>query len=143
MSTRANPTAIGAFTLGALALAVIGIAVLASSTWFTKQSTFISYFGESVNGLAVGAPVKFQGVPVGRVTDLLIQIELTDKTFEVPVKYEIDLDRLTSRSGTFVDLEDASVLQQQIADGLRAHPPSEEVRRFLPRDSEADSSAAA
>jgi paraquat-inducible protein B len=127
MSIRANPAAIGLFTVGAVVLAVIGIAVLASSTWLTRQSTFISYFGESVNGLAVGAPVKFQGVPVGRVSDLLIQIELTDKTFEVPVLYEIDLDRLTSRAGTFVDLGDASVLRQQIADGLRAQLQMESI----------------
>lgn len=120
MSIRANPTAIGLFTVGAAVLAVIGIAVLASSSLFTKQSTFISYFGESVNGLAVGAPVKFQGVPVGSVTDLLIQIELTDKTFEVPVEYEIDLNRLTSRAGTYVDLGDPAVLRQQVTDGLRA-----------------------
>lgn len=127
MSIRANPAAIGLFAFGALVLAIVGVAVLASSTWFSRQSTFISYFGESVNGLAVGAPVKFQGVPVGRVSDLLIQIELTDKTFEVPVVYEIDLDRLTSRAGTFVDLGDASVLRQQIADGLRAQLQMESI----------------
>jgi paraquat-inducible protein B len=127
MSIRANPTAIGLFLIGAIVLAVIGVAVLASTAWFNKQSTFISYFGESVNGLEVGAPVKFQGVPVGSVTDLLIQIELTDKTFEVPVQYDIDLTRLTSQTGTFVDLSDEAVLRQQIADGLRAQLQMESV----------------
>ncbi len=120
MSIRANPTAIGLFVIGAIILTVIGIATLASTAWFSKQSTFISYFDESVNGLAVGAPVKFQGVPVGSVTDLLIQIELSDKTFQVPVVYEIDLTRLTSLAGTFVALDDEAVLRQQIRDGLRA-----------------------
>ncbi|MBA2245232.1 MAG: MCE family protein [Gemmatimonadetes bacterium] len=120
MSLRANPTAIGLFVIGATVLAVVGVATLASAAWFTKQSTFISYFGESVNGLEVGAPVKFQGVPVGQVTNLLIQIESRDKTFQIPVQYEIDLTRLTSQGGTFVHLEDAGVLRQQIADGLRA-----------------------
>jgi hypothetical protein len=33
-----------------------------------EPSTFISFFQESVNGLEKGAPVKFQGVPVGNVT---------------------------------------------------------------------------
>jgi paraquat-inducible protein B len=59
-------------------------------------------------------------VPVGRVTDLLIRIEQVGKSFEVPVQYEIDLTRLTSDAGTFVNLEDPAVLRQQIADGLRA-----------------------
>jgi paraquat-inducible protein B len=80
-----------------------------------------------VNGLEIGAPVKFQGVPVGRVTELLIQIDLDDKTFQVPVRYDVDLTRLTSRTGSFVDLEDAAVLGQQIRDGLRAQLQMESI----------------
>lgn len=120
MSRRANPTKIGLFMIGAIILTVIGVATLTSAEWFEKRSTFISYFSESVNGLERGAPVKFQGVPVGSVTELLIQIDESDKTFQVPVQYEIDLTRLTSPEGTFVHLNEASVLRQQIADGLRA-----------------------
>ena len=127
MSLRANPTAIGLFMMGALVLGVVGVAVLASGAWFSKHSTFISHFEESVNGLEVGAPVKFQGVPVGQVTDLLIQIESTDKTFQVPVQYDVDLTRLTSLAGTFVDLDDPEVLRQQIADGLRAQLQMESI----------------
>jgi len=120
MSIRANPTAIGLFMIGGLILTVVGVATLASTAWFGRQSTFISYFDESVNGLEIGAPVKFQGVPIGQVTNLLIQIESRDKTFQVPVEYRIDLARLTSQTGSFLDLEDPNVLRQQIADGLRA-----------------------
>jgi len=120
MSIRANPTAIGLFLIGAIVLAVGGTAVLASTTWFQKRSTFISFFQESVNGLETGAPVKFQGVPVGTVTDLLIQIDQRDKTFQVPVQYDVDLTRLTTQQGTFVNLKDTAVLRHQIADGLRA-----------------------
>jgi paraquat-inducible protein B len=120
MSIRANPTAIGLFMIGGLILTVVGVATLASTAWFGRQSTFISYFDESVNGLEIGAPVKFQGVPIGQVTNLLIQIESRDKTFQVPVEYSIDLTRLTSQTGSFVDLEDSDVLRQQITDGLRA-----------------------
>src|SRR5688500_3099313 len=120
MSLRANPTAIGLFVMGGIVLGVFGIATLATASWFEDESVVISYFEESVNGLDVGAPVKFQGVPVGRVTDLLIQIDLNDKTFQVPVHYDVDLTRLTSATGTFVDLEDEEVLGQQIRDGLRA-----------------------
>ncbi|PIQ60480.1 MAG: paraquat-inducible protein B [Bacteroidetes bacterium CG12_big_fil_rev_8_21_14_0_65_60_17] len=127
MSIRANPTAIGLFMIGALILTVTGVTVLASTAWFTKQSEFVSYFGESVNGLDIGAPVKFQGVRIGNVTDLLIRIDQTDKTFEVPVQYKVDLNRLTSQTGEFVDLRRASVLQQQIDDGLRAQLQMESI----------------
>jgi len=126
MSIRANPTAIGLFMIGGLVLTLIGAATLASTTW-NKQTVFISYFGESVNGLAVGAPVKFQGVPVGRVTNLLIQIESSDKSFQIPVEYEIDLSRLTSARGNYLQLEDPGVLREQIADGLRAQLQMESI----------------
>jgi paraquat-inducible protein B len=59
-------------------------------------------------------------VPVGTVTGLLIQIDQRDKTFQVPVQFEIDLKRLTTQLGTYVDLANPNVLRQQIADGLRA-----------------------
>jgi paraquat-inducible protein B len=127
MSLRANPTAIGLFMLGGAALSVVGVAALASGSWFDRPSTYISYFAESVNGLEVGAPVKFQGVPVGRVTDLLIQIESDRKTFLVPVQYDVDLSRLTSEAGTFLDLDNPGVLGQQISDGLRAQLQMESV----------------
>ena len=120
MSVRASPTAIGLFLIGAIALAVIGVATLASTAWFQQRSTFISFFQESVNGLEPGAPVKFQGAPVGSVTEILIQIDERDKTFRVPVRYEIDLTRLTTPSGTYVDLDEEAVLRRQINDGLRA-----------------------
>ncbi len=120
MSMRANPTAIGLFMIGATVLVVAGVGTLATTSWTHKQSTFVSYFGESVNGLEIGAPVKFQGVPVGRVTDLLIHIAMKDKSFQVPVQYDVDLTRLTSGGGTYVHLNDPIVLRQQIADGLRA-----------------------
>jgi paraquat-inducible protein B len=127
MSIRANPRAIGLFLIGAIVLAVTGTATLASTARFQKRSTFISFFQESVNGLENGAPVKFQGVPVGTVTDLLIQIDERDKTFQVPVQYEIDLKRLTTQLGTFVNLSDESVLRQQIEHGLRAQLQTESI----------------
>ena len=127
MSRQANPAAIGVFLIGAVVLAVVAVATLVSISWFGEQSTFVSDFEESVNGLEVGAAVKFQGVPVGQVTDLLIQIESTDKTFRVPVEYEVDLARLTSQDGSFLRLNDPAVLRQEIENGLRAQLQMESI----------------
>lgn len=120
MSMRANPTAIGLFMIGGLVITVFGVAVLASSSWFVQEATFVVFFEESVHGLDRGAPVKFQGVPVGTVTELLIRIDETDKTFQVPVRFQVDLRRLTTRAGGHIRLDDPEVLRQQIANGLRA-----------------------
>lgn len=127
MSMRANPTAIGLFMIGATVLTVVGVATLASTSWMNQQSTFVSFFEESVNGLEVGAAVKFQGVPVGRVTDLLIRISPADKTFQVPVQYDVDIARLTSAGGGFINLGDSAVLALQVADGLRAQLQMESI----------------
>jgi ABC-type transporter Mla subunit MlaD len=62
------------FRVGVLVLA--GIAMVIGLVWFfgggefSQGTVFESYFPESVQGLEVGAPVKYRGVTVGRVTDL-------------------------------------------------------------------------
>jgi len=125
VSRRPNPTKIGLFLLGALIIAIAGTAVLASNTWFQQRETFISFFPESVNGLENGAPVKFQGVPVGTVKAIDIRIDQRDNSFNVPVEYDIDLRRLTTPRGTYVNLADPVVLRQQIEKGLRAQLQAE------------------
>lgn len=127
MSRRANPTAIGLFVVGAIALAVIGIAALGSSQLFTTRTTFISYFDESANGLDVGAPVKFKGVPIGEVTGIKLRLDLSNETFQVPVQYAINLDPVTDTTGAPLDLDDPSLLRRQIRNGLRAQLQLESI----------------
>ncbi len=124
---RANPTAIGLFLIGAIVISIAGTAMLAGNSWFRNRTTFVSYFRESVNGLEEGAPVKFQGAPVGKVTRMLIQIDEKGKSFEVPVEYEINIKLLRTAAGGYVDMEEADVLQRQIADGLRAQLQMESI----------------
>lgn len=120
MSRRASPTRIGFFLVGALLIVIIAVAALASNTWFQQRTNFISYFPESVNGLVNGGAVKFQGVPVGTVKAIDIRLDQRDNSFLVPVEYDIDLRRLTTPSGTYINLGDTTVLRQQIRKGLRA-----------------------
>ena len=124
---RANPTAIGSFLIGAVIIIIAGTAILAGNTWFTNRTTFVSFFQETVNGLEEGAPVKFQGAPVGTVSKIRIQIDQRDKTFQVQVEYEIDIKSLRTQLGTYVDLSQQPVLDQQIKDGLRAQLQMESI----------------
>jgi paraquat-inducible protein B len=120
MSRRANPTAIGLFVVGAIVLGIIGVGALGSNQFFDSRTTFISYFEESVNGLDVGAPVKFKGVPIGEVTDIKLRVDLKNETFQVPVTYAIDLQPVTDTTGAPLNLDNPRRLRAQIKNGLRA-----------------------
>ncbi len=127
MSQRASPTAIGLFVVGAIVLAVIGVGALGSGHLFESRTTFISYFDESVNGLDVGAPVKFKGVPIGEVTDIKLRVDLQDETFQVPVEYAIDLQPVTDTTGAPLNLDNPRRLREQIENGLRAQLQVESI----------------
>jgi paraquat-inducible protein B len=92
--SKANPTVIGAFVVGAIALIVIGLLVFGGANWFAKRNTFIAYFPGSVKGLRVGAPVDFRGVNIGQVTDIRVAFNPNDITARIPVVLQLDPSRI-------------------------------------------------
>lgn len=119
MSKQANPTIIGAFVLGAVLIALIGITVFTSGKWFTQKSEFVVYFNESVNGLSVGALVKMQGVPIGKVTDIQVQMDPETKRILTPVFIEIEHEKCEQLIQTKAFRRKQPIMQQLIDDGLR------------------------
>lgn len=89
MTTHANPTVIGGFVLGALALVVAAILVFSSGAWLKQRVAMVTYFPGSVQGLSVGAQVQFQGVQVGEVTAIGLDYVVADRSFRIPVYYDI------------------------------------------------------
>jgi len=89
MSKQANPTVIGGFVLGALALVVVAILVFSSGAWMRERIPMVTYFTTTVQGLNVGSQVLFQGVPVGQVTSIGVDYESGRERFRIPVRYEI------------------------------------------------------
>ncbi len=92
--SKASPTVIGAFVVGAIALLVIGLLVFGGASWFAKRNTFIAYFPGSVKGLRVGAPVDFRGVNIGEVTDIKVVFNPKDVTARIPVILQFDPGRI-------------------------------------------------
>ena len=105
MNKKISPTLIGAFVVGALALIVIAILVFGSGRLFRQTKDFVLYFDNSVNGLRIGAPVKFKGVEIGSVKDIRLQLEQGKLINKIPVIIEIDLEKLTSRGATSADCD--------------------------------------
>lgn len=119
MNKRISPTMIGAFVVGAVALVVIAVIVFGSGRLFRQTRDFVLYFDNSVNGLRIGAPVKFKGVEVGSVKNILLQLGSDQQVNKIPVIIEIDLEKLTSR-GARGDITVNETFRKAIADrGLR------------------------
>jgi len=127
MSKKISPTLIGGFVLGALALLVIAVIAFGSGRLFRQTKEFVAYFDGDVNGLHIGAPVKFRGVEVGSVKKILLQLEKSMEVRSIPVVFEIDLEKVTSRGATATLLEDPSALKVAIDQGLRAQLRSESL----------------
>ena len=118
MSTKVSRTLIGLFVIGAAAALVVAVVVLGSGRWFRKTYEFVLYFHGSVNGLNVGAPVKYKGVEIGSVADIRLQLEQVEVDW-IPVLIEIDANKIAGRGFTGKLLVDPSALQMAIDRGLR------------------------
>ncbi|GAW87604.1 paraquat-inducible protein B [Bathymodiolus platifrons methanotrophic gill symbiont] len=119
MSKQANPTIIGIFVLGAVCIALLGITVFTSGKWFSEKSEFVIYFNESVNGLSIGALVKMQGVPIGKVTDIHVQLEPEPRRILTPVFIEIDHEKCKLLLQFKEFNGDKTMMEQLIKNGLR------------------------
>lgn len=120
MTRKASATLIGAFVLVAMVL-FLGISVFFGAfDLFARKETFVLYFDESVNGLSQGAPVKFKGVPVGRVTEIKIRWNQDEFSSHIPVFIELDVSRIVDDLGVQVDLSNEDEYALQINEGLRA-----------------------
>jgi paraquat-inducible protein B len=128
MGKRISPTLVGAFVLGAVTLAVAAVVILGSGRLFTPQHLFVLYFSSDVNGLKVGAPVKFRGVEIGSVTAILLSLGTPRQNekarrgadqYRIPVIIDLETEKLIKR-GAAASLDDPAQVAQAIKRGLRA-----------------------
>ncbi len=124
MSRPANPTLVGIFALVAAFLGMGTIIFVASGKLFRAEETILVYFGESVNGLAVGSPVKFKGVPIGEVKDIRMSYnQIPDReTSYVPVFINLNLTKMGKKSDSIPTLEviNPATFKEELRSGLRA-----------------------
>ena len=121
MARKANPALIGAFVLGAIALAVAGLVVFGGGKFFRQTQVFVAYFGdESVKGLSIGSPITFNGVKVGAVTEIRVVVD-PDLKIWTPVFFEIEADRFQDRAGHTIKFrKGAPGVKIMIDHGMRA-----------------------
>ncbi len=75
MSTKSGYFKLGIFVLVAVAMAIAGIGFLIGPSMFQPSTMVETYFIYSISGLEVGSPVKFRGIEVGQVREILLSSE--------------------------------------------------------------------
>lgn len=99
MSKSVNPAAIGGFLVGAIVLLSVALLIFGGGALFKEKADFVVFFDSSLNGLNVGAPVKLQGVQIGAVKEITLQMDRTLARTLKPVVVEIDPERLVDSEG--------------------------------------------
>lgn len=127
MTKKTNPTLIGLFIVSGLILGVIGLMVFSSGKLFGQKERMILYFDSSMKGLNEGAPVKWRGVTVGSVAEVLLRHNQASNDFTNPVIIQIDMDTLTKKSDDQIDLDNPAFLKRRIDQGLRGKLDAESL----------------
>lgn len=68
---------VGLFVIIGFAIVVVTIMWLGKSHYLEKGQYYIAYFDESVQGLAKDSPVKYRGVSIGRVDNIIVAPDAT------------------------------------------------------------------
>ena len=117
MAKQANRMMIGGFVVLAVIIMAASLVVFGSGKFFKKTNKYVLYFDEPVNGLTVGSPVLFQGVPVGSVTNITLQADFVTMKTQIPILIEVDPERWKVRTG---ERDYRKVAAKLIEMGLRA-----------------------
>jgi paraquat-inducible protein B len=111
MSKPVNPYTIGAFLVGSLALLIAAVLIFGGGQLLKKKTEYVIYFDGALNGLNVGAPVTLQGVKIGSVKEISLELDQKDTRLSKPVVIEIDPAVIMDSSGQ--PLKAATTLKQQ------------------------------
>jgi paraquat-inducible protein B len=83
-------TAVGAFVLGGIVLALTAIVLFGNFSLFNPSVRAAIVFQNSIAGLSVGAPVTFRGVRVGAVESIGIEFDPKTNVAYIPVTVRIE-----------------------------------------------------
>lgn len=130
MSSRADKFKIGLFVVGSGLLAVVLMIWLGASRYFESSKTVVAYFTESVQGLQADSPVKFRGVPVGRIKaiklapdGMLIEVIMgLDKNFKITDDLGVKMNLLGLTGLKYLEMDTFRPEQQREAANLDFEP---------------------
>jgi paraquat-inducible protein B len=111
---------LGLFVVVTLTILAVVLFVLGGRKLFQPTFTFETYFNESVAGLELGAPVRFRGVPLGQVSEILT----SSATYEKEIPMGKRREYIVVRAKVNLSAEEAEQMErdavQMVTKGLRA-----------------------
>jgi ABC-type transporter Mla subunit MlaD len=111
---------LGSFVLVCLTILVAVLFLLGGRKLFQPTYTFETYFDESVAGLELGAPVRFRGVPLGQVSEILTSAA----TYETDVPMDKRKQYIVVRAKVNLSAKEVERVKhdavQMVKQGLRA-----------------------
>jgi paraquat-inducible protein B len=97
------------------------LVVFGSGKFFQKTVKCVMFFNESVKGLSVGAPVLFQGVQIGSVISIVLQVDPTQLQLQIPVIIEYEPEKFkVGEAGRNLPRDPRKTIPKLIEKGLRA-----------------------
>ena len=104
METRAHYVAVGSFVIVVLFAAVGAVLWLGHVELGQELQTYYIFFKGSVAGLTRGASVQYNGIPVGRVTDIRVD---RDNLSQIQVTVEINTSLVEIKSDAHAQINTA------------------------------------
>jgi ABC-type transporter Mla subunit MlaD len=134
MESKAIYFRVGIVVLSGLAILGALIVWVGSEAFRAAGRPFETYFAESVQGLEVGAGVRFRGVPIGRVTAISMAAAeygasatmqvLANPAYQfVVVRFEVFTDRIAAR--------EIGEMRRMVESGLRVRMASQGITGVL------------
>jgi paraquat-inducible protein B len=96
------------------------LVVFGSGKFFQKTVKCVMYFEESVKGLSVGAPVLFQGVQIGSVISVVLQVDPVKMKTNIPVIIEYEPNKFQVAGSQEMLRDPRKNISKLIEQGLRA-----------------------
>jgi paraquat-inducible protein B len=120
MAKQANRMMIGAFVVLAVIILAASLVVFGSGKFFQKTVKCVMYFDGSVKGLTVGSPVLFQGVQIGSVDSIIIEVDPTKLQAQIPVIIEYEPEKFQVAGGANLPRDPRETIPILIKRGMRA-----------------------
>ena len=131
MGQKPNFFKIGLFVIAGTLVLAIAIIIFGAGKFFEEKYVVETYFDQSVQGLEVGAALKFQGVQVGNISEIGFVFQEYDTDYQyVIVRADIYPNRGRShgKPKMFIDDTDRQRgLEKMIEKGLRLQLASQGV----------------